>query len=256
VVNNEKTVGFFLHTTFVVTPEGAPLGVLKAATYSRCAAQYGQSRRSKDRNHKPDAEKESQRWLDSLAGCQRIAARCPNTTIVNIADREGDIYELFAEALSSPSVHLLIRVQHNRNVEESGGRLWSHLEQQLQSATMLVTVPRRGVQRQRVAKLELRFCPANVSAPLLKENKPALSLWAIEARESGSPRGVQPILWRLLTTLPVGNAAEASERVGWYARRWQIEMLHKVLRACCSKAFSRRVRSAVTHLRLPTMCEV
>jgi hypothetical protein len=234
--NRDKTLGFFLHTTFAVTPQGVPLGVLNADTYSRNAQQFGRSRRSMERNQKSVAEKESQRWIDSLRACQQIAWQCPNTQIVNVADREGDIYELFARSLdgsTGATVHLLIRVQHNRNVEEPTGQLWPHLQQQLPMATMLVKVPRRSTQPERVAKLEVRFCPVKVLAPLLKEDKPALALWAIEAREVGGARISAPILWRLLTTLPVVNAAQGIERVGWYAQRWQIEMLHKVLKSGC-----------------------
>jgi len=253
VANNpDKTLGFFLHTTFVVTPQGAPLGIINADTHSRSAEQFGRSRRSMERNQKAVADKESQRWVDSLKACQRIAARCPNTQIINIADREGDIYELFAQSLDedcAAMVHLLIRVQHNRNVEETSGRLWSHLEEQPPVATMLVKVPRRAGQRERIAKLVVRFCPVKVSAPLLKKDKPALALWAIQAREVESPHGVQPIVWRLLTTLSVANAGEAIERVGWYAQRWQIEMLHKVLKSGC-KIESRQLESRAALERL------
>ena len=37
----------------------------------------------------------------------------------------------------------------------------------------------------------------------------------------------------MLTTLPVDLAEQAAEKVGWYAQRWQIEVLHKVLKSGC-----------------------
>ena len=40
-------------------------------------------------------------------------------------------------------------------------------------------------------------------------------------------------MWRLLTTLPVTSVAEACVRVSWYAQRWQIEVIHKVLKSGC-----------------------
>ena len=40
-------------------------------------------------------------------------------------------------------------------------------------------------------------------------------------------------MWRLLTTLPITSLAEACEKVGWYAQRWQIEVIHKVLKSGC-----------------------
>ncbi|PYI80398.1 MAG: IS4 family transposase, partial [Verrucomicrobia bacterium] len=56
-----------------------------------------------------------------------------------------------------------------------------------------------------------------------------------EAREISRPKGkgVAPILWRLLTTLPVTNVMEAIEKVAWYAQRWQLEVIHKILKSGC-----------------------
>ena len=48
-----------------------------------------------------------------------------------------------------------------------------------------------------------------------------------------SPKGASPILWRLLTTLPVTSLAEACEKVAWSAQRWQIEVIHKALKSGC-----------------------
>ena len=71
------------------------------------------------------------------------------------------------------------------------------------------------------------------SPPRRKAEQPPLVVWAVEARERRPPKGVTPILWRLVTTLPVTSAAEALEKVAWYAQRWQIEVLHKVLKSGC-----------------------
>ena len=45
--------------------------------------------------------------------------RSVRTTLVNVADREGDLYDLFVAALAAtegPAVHLLVRAQHGRRV--------------------------------------------------------------------------------------------------------------------------------------------
>lgn len=233
--NPDKTLGFFLHATLAVTPQGCPLGLLQVTAQSRDKKDFGSSRRSQDRNTKAISAKESQRWLDSLSRCQQLAKLCPDTTIINIADREGDIYEVFAQALQSlnSQVHALTRVQHNRNVENDAGRLWSHLAKQPQTAAMQVNVPRRAGQKARLATLSIRFAPVTICAPCLKEQNPSLPLWAIEAREEHPPKGVKPILWQLITTFPVADAQEAMECIKWYAQRWQIEVLHKVLKSGC-----------------------
>jgi len=47
------------------------------------------------------------------------------------------------------------------------------------------------------------------------------------------PKGAARIEWQLLTTCPITNAQEAIEKVSWYAQRWQIEVIHKVLKSGC-----------------------
>jgi hypothetical protein len=234
--NPDKTLGMFVHTTLALSITGQPLGILAVAMQVRKARDFGRSRDSQRRNHQALAQKESQRWLDSLSVCQQTAPACAGTVLVNIADREGDIYELFAQALhrtESPPVHLLVRVQHNRQVAAAERLLWPHLASQPLAGRMEVKVPRRSGQAGRVSPLEIRFQEVTVLAPLLKEGQPALKLWAVEARESFPVQGRTPILWRLLTTLPVHTLEQAGERVRWYAQRWQIEVFHKVLKSGC-----------------------
>jgi hypothetical protein len=182
----------------------------------------------------PTTEKESFRWLESLALCQQLAGACASTLLVNVADREADIYELLAQALARPAgVHLLVRVQHNRQVQGPEKKLWPLLSGQAVGARMEVQTPRQTGRPARRAVLSLRFLPVTLAAPMLKEDRPPLSLWAVEAREEHPPGGCAPILWRLLTTLPVETGPQAAEKVQWYAQRWQIEVLHKVLKSGC-----------------------
>jgi len=51
----------------------------------------------KERLNKPINEKESVHWLEGYQTACEIAGTVPETLIVNIADREGDIYEWFLE---------------------------------------------------------------------------------------------------------------------------------------------------------------
>ena len=94
-------------------------------------------------------------------------------------------------------------------------------------------VGRRAEQPARLATLTIRFRPVTLAAPARKAEPPPLTLWAIEARETRPPKGASPILWRLLTTLPVTSVEEAGEKVAWPAQRWPIEVIHKVLKSGC-----------------------
>jgi hypothetical protein len=253
--NADKTIGLFVHGTLALTVAGQPLGLLDVQVRSRDHRRFGSSRNAYQRNHKAVAEKESQRWLDSLRACQQAAPLCPRTTLVNVADREGDLYELFEQALQpgEPPVHVLIRAQHNRKVQQSAEeKLWPHLAAQAAMATLLVKVPRQPGQASRTARLTIRFGPVTLHAPTLKEHKLALQLWAVQAQEEQPPAGQKAMVWRLLTTLPVTNADEAVEKVQWYCQRWQIEVFHKVLKSGC-QIEHRQLETAVRLRRILMM---
>jgi hypothetical protein len=232
--NRDKTLGLLLHSTLALTPAGQPLGLLQAQTWARSGRHFGRS--SNQRNRTPRAQKESQKWMESLSACQAVAAQCEHTTLVNMADREGDLYDLFQQALvpsAAPRVHLLVRAQHNRQVAHPQKYLWDFLAAQRPQARLQIQVPRKEGQPGRLATLAIRLAPVTLRPPCLKEDQPPVSLWAVEAREVRPPKGAKAICWRLLTTLPVITAEAAIEKVRWYALRWQIEVIHKVLKSGC-----------------------
>lgn len=223
-----------LHSTLALTPAGQPLGLLHAQGWARSGGTFG--RCSHERNRTPRAQKESQKWVERLSACQRLAAQCPHTTLVKVADREGDLYDLFVPALApseGPRVHLLVRAQHHRQVARPQKYLWDYLAAQPVSARLKVQLPRKNGQPGRLASLAIRFARVSLRPPCLKEEQPALRLWAVEAREVRPPQGATRIGWRLLSTLPVQTVEAALEQVRWYTVRWQIELVHKVLKSGC-----------------------
>jgi len=233
--NRDKTIGLFLHSTLAMTAEGQPLGLLHAKSWRRLRAKYGRS--SNQRNRTPRTQKESQKWMDSFTACQKYALQCPKTLLVNVADREGDLYDLFVQALAQqatgPRAQVLVRAQHNRQVAHPQKYLWDFLAAQPLGGHLKIKVPRKNGRPERIATLSIRFARVTLRPPCLKEDQEPLTLWAIEARESRPPKGVAPICWRLLTTLPVVTFAAAVEKVRWYARRWLIEIIHKIIKSGC-----------------------
>ena len=226
--------GMLLHSTLAVTPEQVPLGILAAHMWSRDPAQHGGNRQ---RNSKPMADKESQKWLEGFRATQALAGQLPQTQLVHVADREGDIYELLAAATQAGAPKLLVRVQHNRQVAQSSHPLlWEHIAQQPAAGVMELSLPRRPGVAARRAQGEIRFGPVIVKAPTIKAQQPDLhGVWFVEVRETGTPPGPgQPIVWRLLTTVAVATLEQAMERVRWYLVRWQIEVFHRTLKTGCA----------------------
>jgi hypothetical protein len=92
--------------------------------------------------------------------------------------------------------------------------------------------------------LEIKFKRITVQPPIGKQKRyPALDLTVIHATERGAPKGRKPIIWKLLTDLPVRGRADAIEKINWYAMRWKIEMFHKVVKSGC-QAEASKLRTA------------
>ena len=57
-----------------------------------------------------------------------------------------------------------------------------------------------------------------------RQDPATLTLRLVEMREEAAPAGAgQPLLWHLVTSLPVATRADALEAVRFYRLRWRIE---------------------------------
>ena len=223
--------GLWLHSLLAFRPDGVPLGVLRAD----CWARPPDWSDTAQRNAQSIVDKESLRWVETFAAAAQAAGRMPQTQLVVITDREGDLYELHDAVQNAPAnLHTLIRAQHDRNLE-GHQKLWSCMARQPLGERRKLQVPRRRGQPARTAQVEVRWAPVKIQAPAVgcKKGWPALSLWAIWVQEPTPPAGVEPIDWMLLTDLPIAGPEAAWEKVQWYCRRWGIEEWHRALKSGC-----------------------
>ncbi|NET47170.1 IS4 family transposase, partial [Okeania sp. SIO2B3] len=178
--------------------QGIPLGIIEQEVWSRNEVESG---KAEQRKQKPTAQKESQRWLDSLMKTESIT---PNhLQVVTIAEREADFYDLFAcgEHLGSD---FLIRAVQNRCLAGSQKRLWETLLSVEPQGTMTVEVKRNPTRPARKAVLTIRYTTVTLQPPqnrAKKEQLAPLTLQAILVKEVDPPTGIEPITWLLLTTL-------------------------------------------------------
>lgn len=237
----DGTLGMLVHSTLTFNLEGTPLGLLDVQSWTRDPEDHGKRHQ---RHELPFEQKESVRWLRSLQALERLQSRCPNTRLVSMGDREADIYELFVWATAKPGrPALLVRAERQRILADAGTDLWTHVQNLPVEGEVEIHVPRRGNRRARVARLQVRLAPVEIKAPSRKAELGPVRLWAILAREDGAPQGSKPLEWMLLTTLAVENLADAIEKLQWYAKRWGIEVFHRVLKSGC-KIESRQLAGA------------
>ena len=237
----EGALGMWVHSTLAFTAEGTPLGLLDVQSWTRDPEDHGKRHQ---RYELAFEQKESVRWLRSLEALERVQSLCPSTRLVSVGDREADIYELFVWATAKPGrPAVLVRAERQRILADAGTDLWAHVQNLAVEGVMEIRVPRRGHRSARVAHLQIRFAPVVIKAPKRKAKLGPVQLWAILAREDEPPQGGPPLEWMLLTTLGVETLADATEKLEWYAKRWGIEVFHRVLKSGC-KIESRQLAGA------------
>jgi hypothetical protein len=235
--------GLHLHSTYAVSTEGLPLGVLRAhfeAPQPGAAAEAA----------KPLEQRKSFRWILGLRDCVELSAQCPDTRIVSVMDREADIFELFDEQRTNPSVELLVRAKNNRCVHGAGDtghdKLFERMRNAPERGRMQVVVTRQSARpkaskQAAKAKREPRLADVSVHferielAPTdaaLKQREP-LALWCVHVREDRAPPGVKALEWFLLTTIAIDTGEQAEQMLRWYQLRWRIEDWHRVLKTGC-----------------------
>lgn len=251
--NKGKTPGLFVHGLLVAGTRGEVHGLAGAAIYAR--EERGADEPAGLRNRQPLEEKESKRWVEGWHEAQRLWEELGGTRgVICVADREADIYELLAVCLETRAAKggagagLLVRSQHDRKLGNGEGTLWKTPAALPVQATLEVDLP-RGKQglKARTATLAVRAGRVRLEVPAHKKKylglEGSLELWALEVTELNPPPGVEPVCWRLLTTEAIVDEADARRLVAWYALRWQIEVMHRVLKTGC-RVESRQVRAA------------
>jgi len=227
----DRSLGLWLHDTLALTPQGLPLGLVDIQLWARDADSIGQRER---RHTRPIEDKESAKWLTSYTAACALAQHCPETRVVSVGDREADVYELFVAAAAQPQgARLLVRAERTRRMTQTQGSLWQFMAHQPLAGTQALAVPRRAGRPARTATLQVRFACVPLKAPKRKPHLPAVTLWAVWAREVDAPPGVEPLEWMLLTDVAVARFEQACERLAWYATRWQIEVYHRTLKSGC-----------------------
>jgi len=227
----EGVIGLLVHDTMAFNLEGTPLGLLDLQCWARDPKQFGKKHR---RRELPFEQQESVKWLRSLEAVARVQSQCPQTQIVSVGDREADIYELFVWATEKPGrPQLLVRAEPNRRVADEHGYLWEQMAAQPVAGIKPLRVPRRAHRAARTAELEVRFGAVELRAPKTRTKLPNVRLWVVWARERHAPSGVEPVEWRLWTTLAVETFEQACQKLDWYTRRWGIEVFHRTLKSGC-----------------------
>jgi Transposase DNA-binding/Transposase DDE domain len=233
--------GLLMHASLAVTTEGLPLGLAAVKFWTRAKFKGTNAlKRRVNPTRVPIETKESIRWLENMRQATTLLG--DPARLVHVGDRENDIYEFFCAAQAA-GTHFLVRACVDRLAGDGRHTIADEMgEVAVQGLHRVEVAGEDGEASQ--ASVELRYRRIHVRPPIGKQKRyPALNLTVIHAQERGEPEGRAAIDWKLITDLPVQSPEEAIEKLGWYARRWQIELFHKILKSGC-RAEEARLRTA------------
>jgi hypothetical protein len=243
-LSQKNSRGFYIHPSIAFTPERCCLGTIDLQFWIR--RELGSRN---NRKNKALEEKETYCWLKGYEAANDIAKAAPDTVIVSISDREGDIYEVLEKQPDEQhKAYWLIRCQHDRKImNEDTGRFNAKLKQTIENTEVRghieFEVPAGDIHRNskarhrrkaRVVQQEIKFSQVVLNPPkrpnMVLEPTP---IYVVHAKEINAPEGEKAIEWYLLTSYPILTNEQAITLVNWYLCRWQIEIFFKVLKTGC-----------------------
>ena len=240
--------GFFIHTMVAIdADEEAVLGLVAARIWTR------DEERTPEHHGRAFEDKESARWLE---GAEAAAERCAGAaSTVVVGDRECDIFEVFARRPAG--VDLIVRAARDRALA-AGGKLFAGLTSFAVLGGLRVAVASKGVgDKGRVARVVVRAGTATIARPKRQQRPDGgadrVALGFVEVREVDPPAGVEPLLWRLATTLPVATLAEACEIIRLYRLRWRIEETFRTLKKDGLRLEETQVQGAAAVMNLAAL---
>jgi hypothetical protein len=231
-----------VHNSYVLSPQGLPLGLIDQQIWARHEVCRGRSKNEQKTSlfMTPFEEKESMKWVNSMRAARDLID--PSIEIINIGDREADIYEfMYASAINNS--HFIVRAKNERIVELSATEFTTISELFLDSKVDFktkVNIVGNSDRSSREAKLNVRYKNVTLSVPNkylhdlseFGELRPikACIIWVTEAAHSPD---LKPINWLLITNKKTSTKAQAAKIIFYYSKRWMVELFHKSLKSGC-----------------------
>jgi hypothetical protein len=133
---SEHIRGIKLHSCIAVSPEGMAFGLVSQSYETRPEAKSPLSKAGKAA--RPIEEKESFRWIDTM---RTATSKIPEDVhVITICDREGDFYELYAQAKELKE-DFIIRVTHDR-CSDADEKILTQIRETKALGTVTVSIPR------------------------------------------------------------------------------------------------------------------
>jgi len=218
-LHHTETDTYCLHPTIAFTPQRVNLGSIGHAFWQR------DDLSKTHRDQLPVEAKESARWLHSYEMACAVQARYPDTCVVSIADREGDIYQWLMKAQQQPTerkAEFIIRAKTDRRLgdDDDTATLFETLKTIRPLGAMQLMLSRTPTREARLVTLRLSAQQVTLRRPKrYKVKTPSVDVTAVYACEMAPPPGCKAVEWLLLTSLSVETISQAQTVLSWYTHR-------------------------------------
>ena len=250
---NTGKAGFFAHYTLVVNADDLcqPLGIAYVEDFRRKKAPSKPSAKGHLKRKRSGAEtildpaRESTRWF---RGFEATSDRLEGAEVIHVADREGDNYDLLAQAVAQGHRFVIRARVLTRRIEGPDGDLETlrtviagargKIKREVElSARKEPSAPRSSHKKREARSAKLAFSATSVifrrpryqDASLPEE----VEVNVVRVFEPNPPRGEDPVEWVLLTTEPIATKRDVVTIVDIYRARWLIEECNKALKTGC-----------------------
>jgi len=225
--------GFLMQNSLAVKTDGKIVGL---------AGQKLRHRKLKPKNEtraqRLKRDRESLLWGQLVA---EVGSPPEGAQWINVCDRGADDFEFFCRMIHQKHDWVIRAKQLQRSVLHEGGfiSLRDKLDQTFFQEQYYELTYRSKKHGTRTATMRVRFCPITVRAPQLKspwlrkQNVPTLDMFVVEAVEDNPPKGVEPLRWVLLSSVPMTSYNDAWKIIEYYEKRWIVEEFHKALKTGC-----------------------
>jgi hypothetical protein len=212
-VRHRTACGTLMHSSLAVTTQGLPLGLAAVKFWTRKKFRGTKAlKRKVNPTRVPIEQKESVRWLENFR--QSIELIGQPARFIHVGDRGSDTFELYCLTRDLGS-HFLVRACVVRLAGHGGHTIADEMDATTLKGLHRIEVRPDNGEIEKVV-LEIRLKRITVQPAIGKQKRyPALDLTVIHATERGAPKGRKPIVWKLITDLPVRRRTEAIAKINW-----------------------------------------
>lgn len=223
-LENVTDNGVVIHTALLTDALFTPIGIAWQKQILRDRQAY---QKAHERKKRPFEEKESYKWVEAMQWSIAVQ-KALNVKIIHVADREGDMSELFNYAFAH-QLQFIVRARHDRILahQEKEEKFWSYLRSQPAKAT----ITRQLLDEQgkaysaRCAIFWDTIHPKHIAQPLQ-----VVYLRQLDKLEEG-----RTAEWAIYTNVPIEQQEQVVKILDIYTHRWRTcEDFHKCLKTGCS----------------------